>query len=396
MPPGRKKKTLSKPKYDVQEDHGHIAQTVMQKLREDFSAVDDVVFISDFLKQDPIVGWVSTGAFLLDCAIGFPYGLGLPMPAIVEIVGQEATLKSATTYAILGNVQRMGGWGNIIDVESSFTHEYGHLAKLAMGPEMLGYTQAARLEDVLRITQRTIDHHFSLAPSMPLAIGIDSLASTTVVEEQETDGYTARAIHARLMAKYLRSGLVSSLYAKVSADSGDELLGRPLIVIFINQLKATMASNPYAAQLDSFGGRGLKYHARVRIELSRIKVLQDDKDEVSVGIRCKAKILKNKVAQDKREAFFDFRYATGIEDFFPVMDFMKEHKAIAMAGVRFVWRDKSYWPGAFREFLRDNPEEWDELRRQCLLVIGKAWRDRTVPLVETEDGDNTKLVLDEG
>ena len=402
-----KKKALAKPQMNIQSDRGGVPSMVAQKLASEFEKNDNVTIVHDYEATEPIVGWVSTNAFLLDLAIGFPKNYGIPQPSIIEIVGSESTGKSSLTYAIIGNTQRAphNGWGQVVDVESAFTKEYGHLARMAMGKDMFGYAQASRLEDVIKLMQRSIEHSFALAPDMAFTTACDSLASTTVEEEVAVDGHTSRAPHSRILARGVRSGLLPNLYMKVQTNGGTELLGRPLIIIFVNQLKATMNTIPGAQTLDSFGGKTLKYHSRIRLKLSLVGTIKDKKDEMPVGKRFKVEVIKNKIASPGRTAEFDFRFATGVEDYEPVMEFLAAHDAIEMNGKRYCWDGKSYWTADFRELLRDNEKAWLYMQAQCVKVAEKYWVDRSLPSIDEIESDEetspeiktkkTKLIVED-
>lgn len=378
-----------KPKRESVGNRSAIPSLVLDGLRQDVSKADDeATFVSDYLRQDPVTGYVSTGSFLLDSALGYPKGFGFPLPSIVEIVGSESTGKSSLAYAVMANIQRMGGWANLIDAEGMFTREYAILAGLDLSKEVFGYAQMSRLETAMTTIRRTVERHYALAPDMPLAVVLDSVAGCTVAAEQEKEGDVARALHARILARELRSGITGQMYTKVNADGEDLLIGRPLIMMFINQMKSTMATNPYQQQMDSFGGKGLKYHARVRIQLERKQVLwEKDKESSPSGFRCHVKILKNKVTSPYREVDFDFKFDSGIEDYFPVLNFMEDHDAIEKSGNRFVWKDRTYYPNAFRDFLKANPDEWLAVRQQCLLAIEKAWGKNSLAITPPAVGD---------
>ena len=377
------KKRKALPKIS-QKDLGNnsVAAMVMQGLEEDMvrEKINNIILIPNYIKQDPISGWVSTGSFLLDAAIGFPRGLGVPFPAVIELLGTESGCKSSVLYRIMANMQQaFNGWAYLVDVETMFDTDYGNLANLDMSEGMFGYAQAHRLEDVIKLVAFTIKRNFALDPSMPLCIGVDSLAGCTNIAEQDTDSSkdTARALHARIMAKSLRAEIVDQLYVQVRDEEGTKILaGRPLLVVFVNQLKSTASSTPGEKKYESFGGLALKYHSRVRIEVNRIRKFKDDPDGQPVGIRVSAEIIKSKVGKPYRTVEFDFRFETGIEDYIPVMEYMDKKKAIEKSGDRYVWNDKKYLKNAFREFLRDNEKEWDRLKQQCLEVMKVDWGDK--------------------
>jgi len=390
------KKILTKLKDDFVEEHGEVPSIVMSGLEEDLEKVDDAVIITDYTQQDPIAGWVSTNSFMLNAAIGFPIGLGIPMPGMIEVVGTESAGKSFLLLVLLANVQRIGGWSALIDVEETLTHQFGSLAGLNMHPEAFRYLRMHLLESCVVAAQRMFERHVAAAPDMPFAIGIDSLASTTVEQERDNPGEPARALHARIMSRAVRRGLLKSFYRTLAMDDSSKILiPHPVLLVVTNQLKATMNIIPGMPMLDSFGGRAMKYNSRVRIELTRAGKIQDkDKDPSPVGFRCHARILKNKVNQDGRDVAFDFRYASGIEDYFPVLDFMERYDGIEKSGNYYVWDDRKLYPNAMREFLISHPREWEKLKQQTLLVMKRVWRDRTIPFVEESvEEEDDDLVL---
>lgn len=391
MPPIKKAAKSKSPKIEPNyvSDRSAIASMVIDGLRSDFSKDDDATFVSDYLRQDPITAWVSTNSFLLDCAIGYPKGYGLPMPSIVEIVGSEGTGKSSLAYAVMANIQHMGGWSNLIDAEGMFTREYAMLAGLNMDKSAFGYSQMSLLENCLRTIQRTMERHYAIAPDMPLAITLDSVAGCTVLPEKEAEkGEPARALHARILARALRSGITSQMYTKVSVDDDELLVGRPAVIMFINQLKSTMATNPYQQQMDSFGGKGLKYHARVRLQLDRSTTIKTQDGNVA-GFRCKVKVLKNKVSSPFREIEFEFRFDGGIEDYLPVMEFMEKYGFLDRSGNRYMWKGKAYYPSGLRDHMRSHPQDWLEMRQQALLSVEKAWGSNTLRLTPPSVGNLT-------
>ena len=391
MPPKKTAKPKSeKIERSVVSDRSAVASMVLDGLRSDFSKDEDATFVSDYLRQDPITAWVSTNSFLLDCAIGYPKGYGLPMPSIVEIVGSEGTGKSSLAYAVMANTQHMGGWSNLIDAEGMFTREYAMLAGLNMDKSVFGYSQMSLLENCLRTIQRTMERHYAIAPDMPLAIALDSVAGCTVLPEKEAEkGEPARALHARILARALRSGITSQMYTKVLVDDDELLIGRPAVIMFINQLKSTMATNPYQQQMDSFGGKGLKYHARVRLQLDRSSTIKSANDGSPAGFRCKVKVLKNKVSSPFREIEFEFRFDGGIEDYLPVMEFMEKYGYLDRSGNRYMWKGKAYYPSALRDHMRAHPQEWLEMRQQCLLAVDNAWGSNTLRITPPSVGDLT-------
>src|SRR5882762_10494258 len=66
------------------------------------------------------------------------------------------------------------------------------------------------------------------------------------------------------------------------------------VLIFINQIRHTINSMPFANKETTTGGNALKFYASLRIEIRKIASLK--KEENHFGNRIVVKIVKNKMA----------------------------------------------------------------------------------------------------
>jgi len=99
--------------------------------------------------------------------------------------------------------------------------------------------------------------------------------------------------------------------------------------VFINQIRekvGVMFGNPEVTP----GGRALKFYSSVRIDVRRIETLKQGSD--MIGIRIRARIVKNKVAPPFRQAEFDLMYGQGISREGDVLDLGTELEIITKAG----------------------------------------------------------------
>src|SRR6202795_5302390 len=78
------------------------------------------------------------------------------------------------------------------------------------------------------------------------------------------------------------------------------------------------------------GGRALKFYASIRIDVRRQDAIKQGTE--SVGVRTKAKVVKNKLAPPFREAEFDMIYGEGISKSGSVLAAGVEQGVIEMSG----------------------------------------------------------------
>jgi recombination protein RecA len=187
------------------------------------------------------------------------------------------------------------------------------------------------------------------------------------IELEGEMGDTQVGLQARLMSKALRKLTGGISKSKTS-------------VIFINQIRekiGVMFGNPETTP----GGRALKFYASVRIDIRRIGSLKTG--EQITGSRTRVRVVKNKVAPPFRTAEFDLEYGSGISYVGDVLDMAAELKLVDRSGAWFTFEGMQIGQGRekAKEFLAQNPDVLDKLRKAVLLKLGYAELiDRLPPL----------------
>ena len=114
------------------------------------------------------------------------------------------------------------------------------------------------------------------------------------------------------------------------------------------------------------GGRALKFYSSVRIELRRIEQLKQN--QVVIGGRVRAKVVKNKVAPPFRVAEFDIMFEgpkRGISREGDILDLGTEQEVIKKSGAFYTYGETRLGQGRenAKAFLIEHPQIADELER---------------------------------
>ena len=292
------------------------------------------------------IGVISTGALPLDAALGIG---GVPRGRIIEIYGPESSGKTTLALQIIAEAQATGGTVAYIDAEHAL--DPGYAARIGVDIDNVLISQPDTGEQALEICD-------ILVRSGAIdAVVVDSVAALVPKAEIEGEiGDLTVGAQARLMSQALRK-LAGSLSKSNTT------------CIFINQLRekiGVMFGNPETTT----GGRALKFFSSVRIDIRRVDTIK--KGSEAVGIRCRAKIVKNKVAPPFKQAEFDLMYGEGISKEGCILDMAVEENIAKKSGAWYTYGDERLGQGreAAKETLRTNPDLRDEIDMLVRKSIG--------------------------
>lgn len=287
----------------------------------------------------------STGVLPIDVVLGVG---GFPRGRVVEVYGPESSGKTTVTLMAIAACQRAGGTAAFIDAEHALDPVYAKA--LGVDIDNLLISQPSTGEEALEIAD-------TLAKSGAIdLIVVDSVAALVPKAEIEGEmGDSHVGLQARLMSQALR---------KLTA----QLDKTKTTIIFINQLRekiGVMFGNPEVTT----GGRALRFYASVRLEIRRIESIK--KDGVELGIRVKAKVVKNKVSPPFRVAEFDIMFGLGAIRESGVVDLAEANGIVQKSGSWYSYKDSKIGQGRASAvaFLRDNPSLADEIEARVREVL---------------------------
>lgn len=288
---------------------------------------------------------IPTGSFSLDLALGVG---GLPRGRIIEIFGPESSGKTTLALNVIAQAQKKNGKVAFIDAEHAMDPDYA--AKLGVKVKDLLISQPDSGEDALNILESLVKSHIIDV------VVVDSVAALTPRAEIEGEmGAHHVGLQARMMSQALRK------LTAISAKSNT-------MIIFINQLRekiGIMFGNPETTP----GGRALKFYSSVRIDVRRIA--QVKKEEVVVGNRVKAKVVKNKVAAPFREAEFDIMFGQGINYEADVLNAALKHGVVTKSGATYSMEGQKLGVGFDKvaEILKEDKKLLADMKKKTESVV---------------------------
>jgi recombination protein RecA len=301
-------------------------------------------------EASPSIQGISTGALSLDLALG---GHGFPRGRIIELFGPESSGKTTLALHAIAEAQREGGIAAFIDAEHALDPSWAK--RLGVNLEELLVSQPSYGEEALQIAEMLIKSN-----SVDIIV-VDSVAALVPKAELDGDiGDTHVGLQARMMSQAMRK--LTGAIAKSRTT-----------VIFINQIRekiGVMFGSPETTP----GGRALKFYCSCRVDVRRISTLKEG--ENTIGIRIKAKIVKNKVAPPFRTAEFDMLGHRGISLEGDVIDLAIEDHVIDRSGTWLSFGDVRLGQGRekARAYLEENPETLAKIKQKVLETRGHAFR----------------------
>lgn len=273
--------------------------------------------------------WVSTGSTILDLAISNRKWGGFPVGRVCEITGLEQSGKSLLAAHTLLNTQKKGGLAVYIDTENALSTEF--LSAIGLNLKEMLYIPLETVEDIFETVETIIEKVRSSDKDRLVTIVVDSIAGASTKTEMaadfDKDGYaTAKAL------------IISKAMRKIT-----NLIGRERIcLIFTNQLRQKLNAPAFSDPWTTPGGKGIPFHASVRIRLSSIGAIKAKVNGIDavVGSRVKAKLVKNRCGPPLREAEYAVYFDSGIDDYGSWLETMKDYGLVKQSGAWYEWTSR--------------------------------------------------------
>jgi len=285
---------------------------------------------------------------------------------VLEVFGPESSGKTTLTLHIVANAQRNGGVAAFIDAEHALDPAWAK--RLGVKLEDLLVSQPDTGEQAMEICEMLVR---SNAVDVIVVDSVAALIPRAEIEGEMGDSHVG--LQARLMSQALRK-----LTGAISRSK--------TTVIFINQIRekiGVMFGSPETTP----GGRALKFYASVRIDVRRIGTIKEQ--EVAIGNRTRARVVKNKIAPPFREAEFDIMFDKGISYEGDLVDLATLTNIVDKSGAWYAYKNTRLGQGreSAKQFLADNRDVAEEIRQAVLkskgLLAGKRSGSESAPEAES-------------
>ena len=334
-----------------------LAKSLADSLNKKFKDTNKVAYFLDGSDTTPtdIKEFISTGSSTLDLAISNRPDGGIAVGRITEINGLESSGKSLLGAHILAETQKKDGIAVYIDTETSVSQQFMEVIGLDLN-KML-YLHLETVEEIFEAIEEIVTKVRESDKDRCVTILVDSLAAASTKVEMEADydkdGWaTSKAI------------IISKAMRKIT-----QMIGKHNVaLVFTNQLRqklGVMFGDPWTTS----GGKALPFHASTRIRLKNLGQIKDTKKN-TIGMKCRAQIVKNRLGPPLRHADYSMYFDRGIDNYGGWLTVMKEHKLVKSAGAWYTLVDQN---GDEHKFLSKDWEELvtknDELRQYVYELI---------------------------
>lgn len=298
-------------------------------------------------EPNKIKGFIPTNNLALDWVIGRP---GFPVGRISEVAGKYGSGKSSIIASTIGNVQRNGGLGILVDAEKSYDPTWGTMHKVI--PDELIYLDPPHLEGVFDETIVAIKTIRDSGSEMPIFLAVDSVSAVPTAAEMEVEDSTSSkqsAAHAVIISEGLRR--MSKLIHQQN-----------VAVVFVSQLK----DNPRASwgkTTSKIGGSAIDFSAGLLLELTRTKYITKNEKKIGQTIQITSRKNKFNFIDPLRVRTVDLYYRDGFRPKEILIDFLVEEGMIKKNGAWYEHDGSKFYKEDLAEKLDDSlfPQIYEKL-----------------------------------
>ena len=257
---------------------------------------------------------------------------GMPVGRIIGINGKEASGKTTLLITLMKRCQELGGVVRFYETEMAFDPEYAKTCGVNIEEVIL--TQPDYLEQMLngilidvnlfKDMRARYEKKYKEQWDIPMLICVDSIAGSPPKAEYMANDFEkdeAMGLHARKLSKFFRTAT-----KRVATEN--------ICLVMTNQTKTDIKVT-YGNKDTTIGGRALRFHASIILEMRRAGWIKPTKNAEPIGIMSEVKTSKNKMLIPFRKANVPIIFGKGVEYNMALFEFLLENKIIEKYGSWF-------------------------------------------------------------
>lgn len=284
--------------------------------------------------------WVSTGNFVLNKLISGDFTKGIPLGKVTVLAGESGAGKS---YIASGNIikaaQDQGIFVVLIDSENALDEKWLSALNVDTSEEKLMKMNLAMIDDVAKVVSDFMkEYKTNYADKEPedrpkVLFVIDSLGMLLTPTDVD---------------QFQKGDMKGDMGRKPKALTA---LVRNCVNMFGDYNVGLVATNHTYASQDMFdpddkisGGQGFIYASSIVVAMRKLKLKEDEAgNKVSDvrGIRAAMKIMKTRYAKPFESVQVKIPYATGMNPYSGLFEFMESKGLITKQGNRYKYITKS-------------------------------------------------------
>jgi len=280
-------------------------------------------------------------------------GGGWPRGRALEYFGPEGSGKSTLALLAIAEAQKLGLSCVYIDLERTYDPEYS--ATLGVDNDMVIAPTFDDGESAIDAAIMMVDRWEEVAEKMGMSkelgiVVIDSVAALLPRAEKDAEMGDSHV------------GLMGRMTSKASRILTPLLADRNVTILYINQLRGTINSGPFAPKTGTTGGNAIKYYASSRVDIRRIGQIKF-KDDV-VGAKIKILLKKDKIGgNESKHTTVDMFHGKGFSIIGDLIEISIEKGLTKKGGAWYNYKDQKFQGVEnMKAWLKDNPEELEQLR----------------------------------
>lgn len=270
------------------------------------------------------------------------YDIKMLSPHNNYIANKFCVHNSGKTTLMLQSIASAQKAGLAAYIDAEHALDSGYAKNLGVDMSDLVVAQPETAEQTLALTKDFLDS------GLFSAIVIDSVAA--MIPKAVLNGEMEDQ-HMGVMARLMSKAIPQLLKPAASANTA---------VVFINQMRSTMGSTPYAPQTTTTGGNSLKFYSSLRLQTSKSTKLKDG--DLIQGNEVKVSVVKNKMAPPFTEAASEIIFGEGYNLNREILNFGVSLDLIEKSGAWYtIAGERCQGARSVFEFLDTNPDVVSDL-----------------------------------